>query len=137
MEVDISGVPEIRAMLAQFEDPALSKRSLHATKAAAQVFAAPLRAAVTPLSKRMGKSVYVHVAKREKPAYVVGHHKKTAFFWHMVIGGTKAHSLTSRKTGRRGATVRGVEAHPVVAAVANAYGNAAYQAFMADLEKES
>lgn len=135
--VTFTGMPEIKAMLDQFADPALTKRTNRALKKGAQVFQAPLQAAVTPLSRRMGRSVYVHVAKREKPAYVVGHHRKIAFFWQMVIGGTKAHSLTSRKTGRPGPTVRGVAAHPVVAAVAEAFGGQAYQAVVADLKKET
>lgn len=137
IEVSFTGAQGVHELLSQFTDPQITKRAQRATKAGAQVMAEPLRAAVTPLSKRMGQSVWVHVAKREKPAYVVGHHKKIAFFWHMVIGGTKAHSLTSRKGGRSGPTVRGVAAHPVVAAVANAYGEAAYRAVVDDLMKES
>ena len=135
--IQFTGVKEIQDMLAQFSDPILTKRTNRALKKGAQVFQAPLQAAVTPLSKRMGRAVWVHVAKREKPAYVIGHHKATAFFWHMVIRGTKAHALTSRRTGRSGPTVRGVAAHPVVGAVADAYGGQAYQAVLADLQKET
>jgi hypothetical protein len=137
ISLSFQGEREIREALAKFMDPILTQRGQRATKAGAQVLRDPLRAAVTPLSKRMGRSVYLHVAKREKPAYVVGHHRRTAFFWHMVIGGTKAHSLTARKGGRSGPTVRGVAAHPVVARVAAQYGDAAYRAMVDDLMKES
>lgn len=135
--LSFTGEQGVHDMLAQLMDPVLTKRAQRATKAGAMVFRAPLQAAVTPLSKRMGRSVYVHVAKRDKPAYVVGHHRRIAFFWHMVIGGTKAHSLTSRKTGRKGPTVRGVEAHPVMGAIVAQYGNQAYAAVIADLAKET
>jgi hypothetical protein len=137
IEVSVTGAQGIEQMLGQYVDPLLSKRAQRATKAGATVLAPPLRDAVRPLSKRMAASVYVHVARREKPAYVVGHHRRIAFFWHMVIGGTKAHSLTSRKTGRRGPTVRGVEPHPVIIGVAETYGEAAYRAVLADLSKDS
>lgn len=137
ISVSFQGAPEVHEMLAKFMDPLLTKRAQRATKAGAMVMAAPLRAAVTPLSRRMGRSVYVHPAKRDKPAYVVGHHRRTAFFWHMVIGGTKAHSLTSRKTGRRGPTVRGVAAHPVVAQIASQYSPQAFRAMTDDLMKET
>ncbi len=137
IQVSFSGASEVHDMHGKLMDPELKKRAQRATKAGAKVLEAPLRAAVTPLSRRMGRSVYVHVAKREKPAYVVGHHKRTAFFWAMVLGGTRSHSLTSRKTGRPGPTVRGVAAHPVVARVAAQYGDAAYRAMVDDLSKET
>jgi hypothetical protein len=137
VEVSFSGEKGIHDMLGKFMEPELTKRALRATKAGARVLQEPLKAAVTPLSRRMGRSVYIHTAKRDKPAFVVGHHRRTAFFWHMVIGGTKGHSLTSRKTGRSGPTVRGVAAHPVMGAIVDRHGDAAYQAIVNDLSKES
>lgn len=136
IEVSIVGAGGVHEMLGQYLDPTLTKRAQRATKAGATVLAAPLKAAVTPLSKRMGRSVYIHVAKRDRPAYVVGHHRRIAFFWHMVIGGTKAHSTAARDGHRGGPIVQGVKASPVVAKVAQDYGSAAMDAVMADLSKD-
>lgn len=137
ISVSFQGEAGIHELLRRFVEPELSKRAQRATKAGAKVLERPLSAAATPLSKRMGHSVYVHVAKREKPAYVVGHHRKTAFFWHMVIGGTKSHSLAARNGSRPGPIVRGVAAHPIVAQVAAAHGDQAYRAMVEDLSKDT
>lgn len=136
VEVSFQGVRQVHDMLAQFMEPTLTKRAQRATKAGAKVLAPPLREAVRPLSRRMAASVYVHIAKRERPAYVVGHHRKTAFFWHMVIGGTKAHSTAARDGHRSGPFVRGVPAHPVIREVATAHEGAAYDAIVTDLMKD-
>lgn len=144
ISVDVSGEAEVHAMLAKWMDPELTKRANRATKKSANVLKRPLQAAALPLSKRMAASVYVHIAKRDKPAYVVGHHKKKAFFWHMVIGGTKAHALTARRMSVRKALgtsratiVRGVKANPIVAQVVAQYGARAYQVLIADLSKDT
>ena len=137
IEVNVVGAQGIHEMLREYTDPNLTKRAQRATKAGAKVLAAPLRNAVTPLSKRMGASVYIHVAKRDKPAYVVGHHQRIAFFWHFVIGGTKAHSTSARNGSRPGPYVRGVPPHPVVAMIADQYATQVYQAIAADLAKDS
>jgi hypothetical protein len=138
--VDFQGEAEVHAMLAKWMEPQLSKRAQRAAKKGANVLKAPLKAAAGRLSKRMAASVYVHVAKRDRPAYVVGHHRKKAFFWHMVIGGTKAHSLSPRKAAKRTRAsypfVRGVQPHPIVAEVAQRYQAQAYQAMISDLSKE-
>lgn len=152
--LELQGMPEIRQMLAGWRDPALSKRAQKATRKGAQELAKPLRGKARKLSKRMAKSVWVHVAKRERPAMIVGHHRRDAFFWHMVIGGTKAHKPRRAKTldfipgwnkykgtpaptrGYVTATqVRGVRAHPIVAEVVAQYGQAAMSAISADLAK--
>jgi hypothetical protein len=144
--ISFEGTNEVHAMLARFMEPMLTKRAQRATRKGALALAKPLRAAVTPLSKRMGRSVYVHIAKRDRPAYVVGHHRKVAFFWHMVIGGTRAHSLRPRKrskqvanflSGKTSPEVRGVPAHPVVERIADQYGDQAYRAMVDDLMKET
>lgn len=160
MELSFTGQSEIEAMLSNWQDPTLTKRAQAATKKGAQVLQAPLRAAVTPLSRRMGQSVYVHAATREKPAYVIGHHKRTAFFWPWLIGGTKDHGprskpvlvfvpgfnpfsgVSSKLSGTtqslvHARTVRGVKPHPVVAAVAAQYGGLAEEAVIAALKQES
>lgn len=139
--IEMQGEAEVRAMLAQWMEPQLTKRAQRATKKSANVLKGPLKAAAGRISKRMAASVYVHVAKRDRPAYIVGHHRKKAFFWHMVIGGTKAHSLTPRKAsrqvpGKTYKTVRGVRANPIVAEVAQRYGEQAYRAMIDDLSKE-
>lgn len=143
IDVTVLGEEQVQAMLAQWTDPKLTERAKRATKKGANLLKAPLKAAVQPLSKRMAASVYVHIAKRDKPAHVVGHHKRIAFFWHMVIGGTKDHSLRKRKQSVREAVgtrtermVRGVKPHPVVAAVGAAYGERVFQVVIDDLSKD-
>lgn len=138
--IEFQGEAEVHKMLAQWMEPTLTKRAQRATKKSANVLKGPLKAAAGRISKRMASSVYVHVAKRDRPAYIVGHHRKKAFFWHMVIGGTQAHSLTPRKVSKRTRasypTVRGVRANPIVAEVADRYGEQAYRALIDDLSKE-
>jgi hypothetical protein len=153
--VDVQGLAEIEAMLAQFKDPLLTKRAQRATRKGANVLARPLRSAARRLSKRMAKSVWVHIAKRDRPAMVVGHHRRDAYFWHMVIGGTKEHGTRRGKVldfipgwnkykGTPAPTrgyvttkrVRGVPAHPIVAQVAGQYGQAAMDAIANDLGRD-
>lgn len=146
--VEIQGEAEVRKMLGQWMDPLLNKRAQRAAKSGANVLKGPLKAEAAKVSKRMASSVYVHVAKRDKPAYIVGHKRKKAFFWHMVVGGTRDHG--PRKAGnkflvfkgRSGGTlmvprVRGVKANPMVARVATQYSGRAYDAMVADLGKEA
>jgi hypothetical protein len=144
--IRVEGVSGVRKMLAPFLEPELTRNLQEATKQGAKQLKAPLKAAVAPLSKRMSASVYVHKAKRDRPATVIGHHVKKAFFWHMVIGGTKDHgpraapymviglnalrgsgSRQARISGpgalrgqglRRVSHVRGVKAHPVIEQIA-------------------
>lgn len=138
--IEFQGGAEVRRMLAKWMEPHLSKRAQRASRKGANVLKVPLRVAAGRLSKRMAASVYVHVAKRDRPAYIVGHHRKKAFFWHMVIGGTKAHALTPRKASRRTRSnypfVRGVRPNPIVAEVAQRYSARAYKAMIDDLSQE-
>lgn len=147
MNISVQGVSGVRKMLAPFLEPELSRNMQEATKKGAKVLRGPLKAAVAPLSKRMASSVYIHKAKRDRPATVAGHHVKKAWFWHFVVGGTKDHGPRaapfmiiglnalrgsgSRKVRiegpgilrgkglRRVSHVRGVKANPVVSEVAN------------------
>ena len=148
VSIDVQGEAEVHKMLAQWMEPQATKRAQRAAKAGATVLKAPLKAEVGKVSKRMAKAVRVGVAKRDKPAYVVGHRAKRAFFWHMVIGGTRDHGPRKAGnkflifTGRSGQPVmvprvRGVKANPMVARVATQYGDQAYRAMVADLAKEA
>lgn len=140
ISITIQGLPGVEEMLAKWSPEEINARVRLATRAAAKVLRGPLKAEASAASKRMGASVYIHQAKGDKSATVVGHHRKRAFFWHMVIGGTKAHSLAPRKKGaaRRSGypTVRGVRANPIVARVVAAHGERANQAMLDQLMKE-
>lgn len=141
LNVQITGLEDVEAMLAKWTATELAVRTRLATRAGAKILKGPLKAEAGAASRRMGESVYVHQAKTDRNATVVGHHRKKAFFWHMVIGGTKAHSLRPRKASkvhllRRYATVRGVKANPIVARVAARHGAAAQQAMIMTLTRD-
>jgi len=91
MTISVQGVSGVRRMLAPFLDPELTQNMQEATKKGAQVLRAPLKSALRPLSKRMAGAVSIRRAKRDRPATIVGSKRKKAFFWHMVIGGTRSH----------------------------------------------
>lgn len=148
MTISVQGVSGVRKMLAPFLEPELSREMQAATKKGAEVLRRPLKAALRPVSKRMAGAVSIRKARRDRPATIVGSKRKKAFFWHMVIGGTKAHGprraqymvigLNARRGSgsgqvrlqgpgvmrgqgfRRASRVRGVPANPILAKVATA-----------------
>lgn len=129
MSVQVKGVSEIRRVLAKWVDPAALNKELDAaTKESAKLYAKELKSALRPVSKRMARAVRVRRARRERPGWVVGSRRKTAFFWPFVIGGTRAHGprkakllawVTPGNTATvRARHVRGVPANPIVERVA-------------------
>lgn len=127
ISVQVKGADGIHRALAKWLNPELNKELDVATKKAAQLYARELRAALRPVSRRMAKAVRVKRARREKPGWVVGSRRKTAFWWPFVIGGTKDHGprkapalAWTGKDGRshRARRVRGVPANPIVEHVA-------------------
>ena len=143
-------------MLRQWMEPQLTKRAKRATKKGADTLKPHLKAAVRPYSKRAASAVYVHVAKRNRPAHVLGARRRKAYFWHWIIGGTKDHGPRKYRYLRfipnwnpymnsspragvnsvRASRVRGVPAHPVVSHVAERYGEQAFRAMIDDLSRE-
>lgn len=124
--VRVQGVSGIRRALRPLLDPELTAAIDAANKRGAQALARELRTEVRPLSKRMGRAVRVKRAKTGKPGWVVGGRRKTAFFWHMVIDGTRDHGpKRAKRLAWKGAggqpvfarRVRGVQGHDVVGAV--------------------
>jgi hypothetical protein len=124
--IQVTGVSGIRRALAPWLEPELTRELDAANRAAARVLAKELRAEVKPLSKRMAKAVRVKRARTGKPGWVVGAKRKTAFFWHMVIRGTRDHGPRKAKAliwtagGRTivARRVRGVRGVPVIERVA-------------------
>lgn len=138
--VQIKGVEGIRRVLAPLLEPELTKLLDVGNKKAAQLLAKEVRADLRPVSKHMARAVRVKRAKTGKPGWVVGSRRKGAFFFHMVIGGTRAHgprraaalvfipnwnpyigaSSHGIATGNvvRTQHVRGVRPNPVIARVA-------------------
>ena len=124
--VKVQGADALHRTLAKWLQPELDKQLDAATKASAKVMAKELKTAVRPLSKRMARAVRVRRAKRERPGWVVGSRRKTAFFWPFVIGGTRDHGPRKAKllvwvtpqATVRARRVRGVPPHPVVEQVA-------------------
>lgn len=114
MTISVQGVSGVRKMLAPFLDPELSRRMQDATKVGAKVLKPPLRSALSGVSKRMSKAISIRKAKRGRPATIVGSKRSKAFFWHMVIGGTKDHGPRAARymviglNARRGSGSRSV-----------------------------
>lgn len=139
--VSIEGISGVRRMLRPLLEPELSAELDASTKRAAQLYARELRTELRPVSRHMARAVRVKRAKRDRPGWVVGSRRKIAFFWHMVIGGTRDHgprkapalvfvpnvnqyigaSSHGVATGRvvRTRRVRGVPANPIVERVAD------------------
>lgn len=124
--VQVKGVEGIRRALKPWLEPELDKQLDAATKASAKLMAKELKADLRPISKRMARAVRVRRAKRERPGWVVGSRRKTAFFWPFVIGGTRAHGprrakllvFVTKTATVRTPHVRGVRPNPVVERVA-------------------
>ena len=141
--VSVQGERAVREMLRDYTNPKLPKRLQDATKAGADTFKAPLKAAARPLSKRLAKSLSVRKAKRERPATIITFRPKVAFFRHFIIGGTSDHGPRSASAlafqGKSGFVVtkrvRGVKAHPIVDQVAGRFEAQAYRAIDQSLDR--
>lgn len=141
--VQVRGIEGVREALRPWLEPELTKALDAANKRGAQEMARDLRSALRPVSKHMAKAVRVKRAKTGKPGWIVGSRRKIAFFWHMVIGGTRDHGprradalmfvpgwnpylgASSKGISQgwvRTKRVRGVQARPIVAEVARRYG---------------
>ena len=135
ISVSIRGLEEVQAMLAKVGDPKEANKVLQrATDAGGKVLK-PFLVAGAPYPD-MKAAVWIHRASRQRPATVAGHHVKKAFYWHMVVGGTKDHGprrapwiVFRSKSGAQVVTsrVRGVKPNPFVARAA-ASGQAAAMA---------
>lgn len=146
--VTIEGISGLRRALRPLLEPEITAALDASTKRAAQQLARELRTELRPVSRHMARAVRVRRAKRDRPGWVVGSRRKIAYFWHMVIGGTRDHgprkapalvfvpnvnqyigaSSHGVESGRvvRTRRVRGVRANPIVARVADRNGRHAY-----------
>lgn len=137
--VQVKGADALHRTLSKWLQPELDKQLDAATKESAKVMAKELKSALRPVSKRMARAVRVRRAKRERPGYVVGSRRKTAFFWPFVIGGTRDHGPRKAKllvwvtptATVRAHRVRGVRPNPIVERVASRTENRA----MAEADK--
>jgi hypothetical protein len=89
--VEVRGATDIQKALRKWLEPELTNQLDAANKKAAQTLARELRAELRPVSRHMSRAVRVKRARTGKPGWVVGSRRKIAFFWHMVIGGTRDH----------------------------------------------
>jgi hypothetical protein len=89
--VQVRGVTELQRALRPLLEPELTNMLDAENKKAAQALAKDVRAEAKPVSKHMAKAVRVKRAKTGKPGWVVGARRKVAWFWHIVIGGSKDH----------------------------------------------
>lgn len=120
--IEVKGVSAIQRALRPLLEPKFSLQIDASNKKAAQALAKDVRSEARPASKRMAKAVRVKRARTGKPGWVVGSKRKTAFFWHMVINGTRDHGPKRAKmlvfvtpTGTvRTTRVKGVKANPIV-----------------------
>lgn len=158
MTVKVNGIGPIRRALRPLLEPELTKHLDAANRAAARSLAKDLRKEVKPISKHMAKAVRVKRARTGKPGWVVGSRRKVAFFWHMVIGGTRSHGprkapalvfvpgwnpylgASSKGAGNRVVRVkrvRGVKGNDAVGRVARGQGRAALKRIEQQIVKEA
>jgi hypothetical protein len=103
VSISIRGLEEVQAMLAKVADPKQANKVLQAATAAG---GNAIRAAVlnempgnAPPGYRghaagdLRRSLWVRRAKRQRPATIVGHHNKIAFWWGILIVGARPHKI--------------------------------------------
>lgn len=156
ISVRVEGVRGIRKILSLWLEPELTDELDVATKRGARLYAKALRAELRPVSRHMSKAVRVKRARTGRPGWVVGSRRKIAFFWHMVIGGTRAHGprkadalifvpgwnqylgASSHGAGNgwvRARRVRGVRPNPIVERVARRDESAVTAQIDADMRR--
>jgi hypothetical protein len=155
MSIEVIGANGVHQMLQDYMEPKLPKRIQSATKAGATVFKAPVKAEASLVSKRLARSVSVRKARKDTPATILTFRPSVAWFRHFIIDGTQDHGPKkaallafipnwnpyftggppSGASQVRAHKVRGMKANPIIARVADAYENEAYQAIDADLTK--
>lgn len=91
LRVTVDGVPAIHRAFRPLLEPEITAIIDASNKKAAQSLAKDVRAEARPVSRHMARAVRVKRAKTGKPGWVVGSRRKIAFFWHMVINGTRDH----------------------------------------------
>ena len=137
VDIEVRGLKDVLKAIDKL-DPKLQKKSLQkATADAAKKVLKPKVKAETPWPS-MKRAVRAGVAKKEKPAGIVKYDPKRAWYRHILVGGSKAHSTKARRAGgiqafddggtrkfSRGHDVRGIKANPVISRVADQYGDAA------------
>lgn len=89
--VRVEGVPAIHRAFRPLLEPEITAIIDASSKKAAQSLAKDVKAEARPVSRHMARAVRVKRAKTGKPGWVVGSRRKIAFFWHMVINGTRDH----------------------------------------------
>lgn len=135
LRVTVDGVPAIHRAFRPLLEPEITAIIDASNKKAAQLLAKDVRAEARPVSRHMARAVRVKRAKTGKPGWVVGSRRKIAFFWHMVINGTRDHGprkadalvfvpgwnpylgASSHGAGNgwvRALRVRGVKANPII-----------------------
>jgi len=140
--VDIRGLPEVQAMLARLDDPNVKKVLQQAMGKGAEAMK-PALAAAAPYPG-LKRAVWARRAKRQRPAAVVGHHKrKDSFYWHMIVGGTRDHGpdhapwLAFWSHGRHYVLprVKGIKPNPFVARAYNSGQGAGMRAVKEVIDK--
>jgi hypothetical protein len=85
--IDVRGIPEVKAALGKLGGPGMNRTLQKASSAGAKVLKPYVKAEAPVRTGRLRKGVSARVAKRDRPAAIVGHRK--VFYWPMVVGGTK------------------------------------------------
>jgi hypothetical protein len=135
VDIEVRGLKDVLKAIDKL-DPKLQKKNLQkATADAAKKVLKPKVKADTPWPS-MKRAVRAGAAKKEKPAGIVKYDPKRAWYRHILVGGSKAHSTKARRAGgvqafddggtkkfSRGHDVRGIKANPVITRVADQYGD--------------
>lgn len=105
--ISIAGMPEVQAMLNRLDDPFMRPVLQRATDAGAVALKPLIFAEMPPdaahrdmrgrkrlaASGGLRQSVWIHRAKRQRPATIISNHRKIAYWWPMVIGGSRPHRV--------------------------------------------
>lgn len=131
-DVEIRGMKEVLQALDQLDEKT-SKRTLQkaTADAAKKVLKPKVKAKAAPISARLARATRAGASRKGKPAGIVKFDNKRAWFRHFVIGGTKAHKIRFHDEVLRGVPKKGggsikhpgAKPHPIIAEVADQYGD--------------
>jgi len=102
ISVSYQGLDEVQRMLSRLDDPNVKKVLQQATDAGGKVMKWAVLDEMPPNAKPgwkgahsgdLRKSVWVHRAKRSRPGTVITNKRRKAFWWPMVIGGSREHRI--------------------------------------------
>jgi hypothetical protein len=97
--VDVRGVKELTASLDKLDHANANKVLQKAVGKGAISLKGDVQREAPKRTGKLRKSATAHRAKRDRPASIVTNRRSVAYWWPMVIGGSKPHDIHMPKGG--------------------------------------